>query len=107
MSKAGFNRRAIKILRYLDGNGGVEASDVADHNGITHQSAGTKMKTLKNRGMVEVTGYRATGGRPAKVYEITDKGEEKLDWMEKIIDIVKRQNVDWDEAVSIWKKNRP
>lgn len=106
MPKAKSRRRKMRILEYLEGNSDVPVRDIANDSGITVQSAGTQMKTLRNRGLVEVTGKMPTQGRSASLYTITGKGEDKLDWMRDIVDIINNRGISWTEAVGIWK-NRP
>jgi predicted ArsR family transcriptional regulator len=85
--RADFQQRKRKVLEFMKNSGEVTVRDIADYSGITTQSAGTLVKTMRDRGLIEWVNFIGTVGRPASVYEITGEGEKKLAWLNEVNDV--------------------
>ena len=69
-------RTRAELLR-LAREGARSIAELADALGITDNAVRTHIAALERDGMVRVAGvHRATGGKPARLYELTPEAEE-------------------------------
>ena len=79
MNKKGFNQRKAEILSLLDGSGGATAREVASGLGITQVNASRLLGLYFKEGLLTRRTINRFG---EKRYEITEKGRERLSWIE-------------------------
>ena len=79
----GYNETKFAVLSFLAGQDEATALEVAEHLGITHFGASSYLRKLNRVGLLGRRKLRE-GNKFSKtrVYHVTEKGFEKLEWLE-------------------------
>lgn len=87
--------RKYQILKILYKEGAKTSKEISDQLGITIHNAAMQLLSYQRGGLVTCRDpvnirvidkrYTLEKGRPAKVYRITDRGKERLEYFEKSI----------------------
>lgn len=92
MSPLETRQRILVELR----RGGRTVRELAEQLGVTSNAVRDHIDVLRERGLVEATGLqRGTGGKPARIYELTARGEDSfgrayLDVLRSIVESLER-----------------
>ncbi len=80
---AGYNETKVAVLSFLESQGEATAQEVAEHLGITPFGTSSYLLKLHRSGLLGRRRLRK-GKRVSRerVYYITEKGFEKLQWLE-------------------------
>ena len=80
---AGYNETKFAVLSFLDGQGEATAREVADYLDITPFGASSYLLKLHRSGLLGRRRLRK-GNRVSRerIYHVTEKGYEKLGWLE-------------------------
>ena len=68
-----------EILKYIEENDFATGSEIAAFRNVTHGSQSTLLKRYWNYGLL----HRSTGEGKEKIYTLSERGHERLAWLEK------------------------
>ena len=96
---AGYNETKFAVLSLLEGQGEATAQEVADYLGITPFGASSYLLKLHRNGLLGRRRLRE-GNRLSRerVYHVTEKGFEKLEWLGTTEGAI-RTNLIYDDEV--------
>jgi DNA-binding MarR family transcriptional regulator len=76
---SGRNEAKYETLKYIDETGFATGSEIAEYRGVTHGCQSTLLKRYWGFGLL----HRGSGEGKEKVYTLSDRGEERLEWLEE------------------------
>ena len=80
---AGYNETKVAVLSFLESQGEATAQEVAEHLGITPFGTSSYLLKLHRSGLLGRRRLKeGTKVSRTRVYHVTEKGFEKLQWLE-------------------------
>jgi DNA-binding MarR family transcriptional regulator len=106
------NRAKYETLNYIEYAGFASSFEIAEYRGVTHGCQSTLLRRYWKHKLL----YRASGEGKEKIYTLSPRGRERLDWLKEqfefdndcdtiVLSEVKRCKVHRDESLSDFLKN--
>jgi len=73
------NEAKYETLKYIDAVGFATGKEIAEHRGVTHGCQSTLLKRYWGYSYL----HRCSGEGKEKVYTLSERGYEKLEWLEE------------------------
>jgi len=75
-----------ELLDFISVNGSVTIKDIELTYNVTHQCVSITFKALRRQGCLRVKGTEVDNrrGRNAKIYELTEKGYQRLKYFDEV-----------------------
>jgi DNA-binding MarR family transcriptional regulator len=73
------NEAKYETLKYIEDRGFATGSEISEYRGVTHGAQSTLLKRYWKYGLL----HRCTGEGKEKIYTLSERGYERLEWLEE------------------------